>query len=372
MIMEGNDDNKCPLCGKETQDGEQFCRDCQEIARNDEDVFKGEDNDLQGETTEDTESSLPEKENITEPQEIIPKKKRSRKTLIFFFIGLLVCIIAGGIGAYVIKQAKQSKEAEIAFWDSCIEENTTLAYSKYLVRFTDGLFSDEAQIKIRELKAIEDSTWVSLSQSNSIDKLHAYLNDYPSSPYKRQIRKRIDSLSWLAYSNENTAAAYQTYLENINLGNYEGKYQVEAQKRYDYLSTLKIVDGDELAKLKKELKQVFKLLSEEKYTELQKNIPDTLAIFYNHKDKKVSQIIDSLKADNKQKRIKSVAYTINTDNMEVIKDMHGIYYTGLTIIKQFTYTSKKKKKDSIKLSIQVELDKNMQIRAIYKEKKTFP
>lgn len=370
--MEGNDDNKCPLCGKETQDGEKFCRDCQEIARNDEDIFKEENKEQQGETIKETEPNSPDKGNITEPQEVMPQKKRSKKLLIFFFIGLFVCTIAGGVGAYITKQAKQSKETEIAFWDSCIEENTTLAYSKYLVRFPDGLFSEEAQNKIRELKAIEDSTWVSLSQSNSIDKLHAYLNDYPASPYRRQIRKRVDSLSWLIYSKENTAAAYKTYLENINLGSYEGKYQVEAQKRYDYLSSLKIVEGDELIKLKKELKQVFKLLSEEKYTELQKNIPDTLAVFYDQKNKKVSQIIDSLKADNKQKKIKSIAYSINTDNIEVIKDMHGRYYTGFAIVKQFTYTSKKKKKDSIKLSIQVELDENMQIQAIYKEKKKFP
>ena len=32
--MSDSGNNECPLCGKDTQDGEIFCRDCQEIAQN--------------------------------------------------------------------------------------------------------------------------------------------------------------------------------------------------------------------------------------------------------------------------------------------------------------------------------------------------
>lgn len=370
--MEGSSENKCPLCGKETQDGDLFCHDCQEIARNEypEEILKTKEDTTEEQIiTEDSENI--EEEPIEQKAEPV-KKKKSKKLIIFFFIGIIVCVIAGAIGSHITKEAKQSKAMEMAFWDECIEENTTLAYSKYLVRFPDGIFHKEAQSKILELKRIEDSTWISISKSNNVDKLYSYINDYPTTPYKKQIRRQIDSLSWIAFSKENTAAAYQTYLENIKLGNYDGKYQEEAQKLYDYLGSLKIVEGEELDNIKKELKQTFKLLSEQKYTELQKNIPDTLFNFYGQKGKKVSQIIDSLKADNKKKQIKSIDYTINTDAIEVVKDIDNVYYTGFPVVKQFTYTNKRKKKDAVKLSIQVELNNKMQLQSIYKEKKTFP
>ena len=32
--MSDSGNNECPLCGKDTQDDEMFCQDCQEIAQN--------------------------------------------------------------------------------------------------------------------------------------------------------------------------------------------------------------------------------------------------------------------------------------------------------------------------------------------------
>lgn len=370
--MEGNNENKCPLCGKETQDGEQFCRDCQEIARN-EYLAESETN---GDDTSAEESGakedIPGNDTKHIDEEPAIKGKSSKKAIWFFIAGLFVCVIAGGIGAHITKKEKQSKEMELAFWDNCIEENTTLSYSKYLVRYPTGLFHEEAQNKIRRLKHIEDSTWTSVSHSNNTDKLYSYLNDYPATPYKNIIRRRIDSLSWITLSKENTAASYQTYLENIKLGDYDGQYKEEAQSKYDYLSSLKIIEDKELASIKNDLKQTFKLLSDRKYTELRKNMPDTLTVFYGQKGKKISQLIDSLKTDMKRKQIKSILYTINTDTLTVIKDMNDIYYTGFAVVKQITYNNKRKKNEAVKLSIQVELNNKNQIQAVYREKKRFP
>lgn len=370
--MEGSNENKCPLCGKETQDGEQFCRDCQEIAQNE--YLNEPETDEEDTSTKKEEAEEDIAGNNTEhgEEESTTKKKGGRKTFWFFIIGLFVCVIAGGIGAHITKKEKQSKETELAFWDNCIEENTTLSYSKYLVRYPTGLFHIEAQDKIRRLKYIEDSTWISVSKTNNADKLYAYLNDYPSSPYKSIIRRRIDSLSWIILSKENTAASYQTYLENIKLGDYDGQYKEEAQIRYDYLNSLKMVEGKELTAIKNDLKQTLKLLSDQKYAELQKNMPDTLTLFYAQKGKKVSLIIDSLKSDMKKKQVKSILYTVNTDTLTVIKDMNDICYTGFSVVKQITYTNKRKKTEAVKLSIQVELNNKNQIQAVYREKKKFP
>lgn len=366
--MEGKNENKCPLCGKDTHEGEMFCHDCQETVRHEypEEFFQTEENDPISET-ENTEEIIEDDSPITEE----PKKKKSNKFIAFFLVALVVCVIAGSIGSNITKKEKQSKEVEAAFWDKCIEENTTLSYSKYLVHYPEGIFKQEAQNKILELKRTEDSTWISISETNNTDKLYLYLTDYPSTPHKNTIRQRIDSLSWIILSKENTADSYQAYLENIKLDNYDGKYKEEAQKRYDYLSSLTIVEGEELEIIKKEIKQVFKLLSEQKYTELQKSMPDTLTDFYGKKGKKVSQITDSLKTDKKRKQLKSIIYTPDTKSITVIRDMDSIYYTGFPLGKEFTFTSRRKKKESTKSTIYIEMNNKKQIQAVYKEKKKF-
>jgi len=371
--MEGKNDNKCPLCGKDTPEGEMFCHDCQETVRHEypEEIFNNEEDSPTDETENNAGENIEEESFIKQTESEEPKKKGGRKFIVFFLIALVVCVIAGSVGSNINKKEKQSKEVETAFWDKCIEENTTLSYSKYLVHYPEGIFHKEAQNKISELKRIEDSTWISISTSSNMDKLYLYLTDYPSTPHKDVIRQRIDSLSWIALSKENTSDSYQAYLENIKLGNYDGKYKEEAQKRYDYLNSLVIVEGEELENIKKEIKQLFKLLSEQKYTELQKSMPDTLTDFYGRKGKKVSQITDSLKTDRKKKQIKSIIYTPDTKSITVIRDMDSIYYTGFPLSKELTFTSRRKKKESTKSTIYIEMNNKKQLQAVYKEKKKF-
>ena len=68
-------------------------------------------------------------------------------------------MIVGVIGGYLRQQNLNTLATETAYWNKCIEENTPLGYSKYLVKYPEGKYSEEAYQKIVELRDNERKTW---------------------------------------------------------------------------------------------------------------------------------------------------------------------------------------------------------------------
>jgi hypothetical protein len=371
-----DNDNKCPLCGKETQDNEIFCRDCREIAQNSysEDLLPSNDEPVSEESTNENEI-YPESENDTteEAEKNNPSLEetkrdtfysRNRKSLIVLFICLSLLIIAGFIGAYIRMQNINAEETEQTYWDECIEENTPLGYSKYLVKYPDGKFSEEAHMKIIEIRNDEQKSWENLQNSNDIDVLFAFLRDHPKTPYTREIRHAIDSLSWLAAEQQNTADVYLAYLENAEIGRINGEYISLAQERYDYLSQLKMLEGKELDEVKELMKAFFKAMSSNNNKALQKLSTDTLTVFYESKNFLSKNIADSLKSGYMAKKIKSALYTPITDSIDAILDNRGICFITLPVKKEITYIDKKKKNEQTLSVLHIELY-NKRLRTIY-------
>ena len=377
--MEDNDNkNKCPLCGKETHEGETFCRDCQVIAQNaypDELLTHGEIDEI----LEDEGEALIEAEEIELPYEDGPStsdegiaednttNRNNKKIYIFVAVCLVLLIAAGAYSGYNNKQRGNARETEIAYWNKCIEENSPLGYSKYLVQYPAGEFAQEAEKKIRELRDAEKNQWETLRNTSNIDALFAFLIDHPQTPYARDIRHAIDSLSWIAVANENTADSYLAYIENVRLGRYTGVYVETAQERYDYLSQLKQVEGDELKEVKTILDGFFKSLSSLDNKLLSGTVPDTIPLFYKSVNKTAKAIVDSLKTDIKTRKIKSVSYTYTSDSLDVIRDNKGIYFISVPVVEEYAYTTRRKKNDAIKYSVKMELTDKKQVRSIQKK-----
>lgn len=375
--MSDTGNNKCPLCGKDTQKDETFCRDCQEIAHN----------SFSEELLDDKKSPITEfndqvaiepliekehKEQETTNQDISEQtdrdtesfSKRNKKSLIFIGVGIFFLILVGAVGSYIRILNKNTEETEIAYWNKCIEENTPLGYSKYLVQYPEGKFSDDAYRKITELRNNERKSWEGLRNSMDIDALFSYLTDHPSTPYVREIRKAIDSLGWIKTQEDNTASAYLAYLENVKLERFNGEYQSLAQERYDYLSQLKTLEGDELNEVKKIVTDFFKALSTSNGKEIQKLATDTLNKFYASHSFLSKNIIDSLKASYKNENIKGSIFSPVTDSIEAILDNKGICFISLPIEQEITYTDRKKKKEHLQSVIHIEL-KNQKIQTLY-------
>ena len=369
-------DNKCPLCGKDVIEGEAFCRDCQEIANSSlsvELLSIEEKIIIVEETTEEViiiENAKQEEPIFIAKQEDaiqkIPNSSKKKITLIISIIA--VCLLIGGIGFYLYQKDKKVNEAEISFWDNCIEKNTPVAYSNYLVQYPEGQFSEQAHQKIRTLREQETKEWDELKTRGDINAYSAFLIDHPDTPHAGAIRSAMDSLGWVAALNENTAAAYQAYLDNVKLGAFTGDYQPLAQEKYDYLSQLRTIDGGELTAVKKTVTDFFKLLSSEKYDDLKEAMAPTLINFFDVENKSRDVITASIEADIKERKIKDMTYTTSADITDVIQDNKGIYFMEIPVVREITYSGRKRKQEATKLTLHIELNKDKKLQTLYEKK----
>lgn len=390
-MADNNDEKKCPLCGKHTKENEDFCENCREIANTaypeelltklEEDGIKiniKTENKTEEIKTEDT--SIPKevikKENKEEEQESqidsTPvqqplKRKNIKKTLIFFFLGLFILIGVGGIGSYFFVEIKNAEETEIGYWEKCLAENTPLAFSKYLVQYPEGKYSEQAYSNIIMLKEKERKEWEDLRKSKNVEALILFLKNNPNTPYDREIRHSIDSLTWETAIEKNTKEAYLAYIENAQLGHYLGEFINQAQQKFNYLDQLKTVEGEELKEIQKVYSNFFKALSSVNSKGIQNSTDTVLTKFYESSNQKNNTIADSIKASLKKNKIKSVTYTPITDSLVVTKDNQNIYYMSIPIQTTTIYSDRKKQKKNEKHSLNIQLNKEKQIQLVEKE-----
>lgn len=374
-----DNDNRCPLCGKSTNEGETFCGDCQEIAQNayseellynkddSESMFIEEEKAAPEEEEDTSYNEKPIENSVEENLKRVSLSKSNKKLFVFVAIGLVFMLLLG-IGGLFVKN-KDEEATESRYWNKCIEENTPLSYSKYLVHYPEGRYSNEAQNKIMQLREQERNEWESLRKLGNVDALFSFLADHPQTPYERRIKHVVDSLSWLQAIEQNTPDAYQAYLDNVKIGRYAGEYEDVAKQKYEYLSQLKVIEGDELKNVEKVLSDFFKALSSVNNKDIQKSSASVLLKFFDMQNQPNIVIVDSIKADLKLKKIKSVSYKLPSDFPEVIKDNKGVYFTSLLIKTETTFTDRKKKKEISEHAFNIELNGEKQIRAVYLKEK---
>ncbi|GHV41573.1 hypothetical protein FACS1894179_09760 [Bacteroidia bacterium] len=368
--MSGNDTRKCPLCGKNTTGEEVFCRDCQEIAQDsysEEFLVREYNEDIQEQEEIISSPEMLEKEPDVYDEKSLSVDKGNKKGRFFLVAGLILILLIGGAGTYYYLQDKKAKETEVSYWNQCIDENTPQGYSKYLLQYPDGRFGEEARSKIVELHEKEQKEWEKLRETNDVDALFSFLTDHPETPYVREIRHSIDSLSWLKTISDNTADSYLAYLENIKIGRFAGEYQTKAQERYDYLSQLRPVEGEELTRIKKEIAGFFKSLSDTNEKDLAKRMLPTLAEFYDAQNQSSKNIIESIKSEFKKNKIRSISYTPVADSIEAIVDNKGIYFITLPVKEEKNYTDQKKKKEISEYVLNLEIDNNKRLQTVYKK-----
>lgn len=370
--MSENKSKNCPLCGGNTTDEDVFCRDCQEIAQNsysEEFLIQKDAEDIQQQKQEEIisiQEEVEEEPKSSDEQSPIADAN-SKKGKVFLIAGIILVLLICGAGAYYYLQDKKAKETESMYWSQCIEDNTPQGYSSYLVQYPEGRFREEARTKIVELRDREQKEWEELRKTSDVDALFSFLTDHPDSPYTQEISRVIDSLSWLKTVGENTADGYFAYLENIKIGRLVGEYREKAQERYDYLSQLKPVEGEELTQVKKRVNDFFKSLSKRDEKDLAKTMVATLAKFYDTQNQSSKNIIESAKSEFKKNKIRSISYIPVTDSMEAIVDNKGIYFLTLPVREEKTFADRKKKKEVSEYVLNLEMDNNKRLRTVYKK-----
>jgi len=374
------EDKKCPLCGKQINGDNTFCEDCQQIAKdeftdyllnsNDTEKISSQDVSLYTDGFEEnkgikTASTDPNYALSIQKELILKKKQKGRKrSVIVFIVGLILLVIIGGIGSYIFKQEKNSIAVETTFWNECANENTPSSYSKYLVRFPNGQFTQQAEDSIISLRKQEEDGWNSLQAETSIDPYLAFNEKYPNSPYKSRVINKIDSIAWIRAENANTIEAYQLYLQKADSAIYEGKYAPMAEKAYRYLGSLKKVEGEALKSIKRNMLDLAYLMSNQKYDNASKIIAPIMTNYFGIKNKETKSIIEDIKNYNKENNIRSIIYTFDVDSIKVQQDNNGKFIFNMPVVKQTIFLNKNKKRTKEESVLYVELDDKKRLQTI--------
>lgn len=371
-----SDSKQCPFCSKPIREDENICEECKDHMDHqyttdflDGNLPSQSDSEAKIETEEIVESSL-QVENEAEVEEIVvpamdaTAKKRSKisKGVLFLIFGSILLIIIGVVGALNIAHTRDSNERQEMFWMKCVEENTPLSYSKYLVRYPEGNFVEEAEKRIRASREAEVQAWEKLRKSSDINAFYAYLSENPKTPHLDQIRIIMDSLSWNTTLKDNTADAYKAYLENIDLGNIAGSHKDEAKEKYDYLSQIVVLSGASLESLKLDLNDFFKKLSENKPKDLLKKFAPKA--FYYTADMSSTEIVAAITKEYSDKKIKKATYTLQPESILAKQDNKGVVFVELSVGKEIVYDIKKKKNDNLKQNLLLELNSDKLVQSI--------
>jgi len=308
-------------------------------------------------------------ENKTEEDSIpVKRKKLNIKLLVSLSVGIVLCMSLLAGGYYLNRQQKQKEDAELRFWYLCIERNTPQAYSNYLQIYPRGKFKGEAQNKITKLREVESTAWEQLKKSSNLNDYYAFLSVYPLTPFKAEARKIMDSLSWKVAVKENTAEAYLAYVQNADLNNISGFYREIAQSKYNYLSKIKSVEGDEFGEVLETLGMLFKTLSTHQFKKLT-DLLNTPSVnnFYGARNRSSAMIVKSIEADMVRNNIKTLVYEPQYDSIKVSKDDKGIFIVSLPVNKKISYKSKKNKENILE-RLHIELTPEKKVRYFHTNK----
>lgn len=369
-----SDSKQCLFCGKTLKEEENICEECKDHMDHqytsdfwvDDRVETSPGDQVDSEEEEPLESI--EHEFVVpiaaeQPSVVRPKQRtKISKGIIFLIVGSVILVVIGIIGALNIAESRKSEATQEAYWMKCVEENTPLSYSKYLVRYPDGNFAEEAEKRIRESREAEIEAWKKLRKSSDINAFYAYLSENPKTPHLEQIRLIMDSLSWATTSKDNTADAYKAYMENVNLGNVAGMYMAEAQERYDYLSQLVVLDGASLESLKVDIVDFLRKLSDNKPKDLLRVFASKT--FYYTNDMSSTRIVSLIADEYTSKKIKKVVYTIDPKSLTATRDNRGVIFAQFSVEKEFDYNIKKKKKNVVKQNLSLEINSDKLIHSI--------
>lgn len=369
---------QCPLCGKEIDEGKSFCDDCQNHMDNQYTIDLLDDDELAADREPDmdeaseaghTGSAAEASEHSNEQPAADTAKNGLSKGIVFVLVGAVLIVLTGIFSVLIIRDTRQSAENEERFWTAIVEDNTPISYAKYLVSYPDGIYAQEAENRIRELREAETKAWENLKKSDDINDFYTYIGDNPNTPHIAQIRFLMDSLSWLAAAKDNTWEAYKAYIGNAELGNITGNYSHLAQERYTYLSQIVTLEGTALDSAKTQLKHIFKVLSDNKPREMLK-IFAPQAIYFDT-DTTSTAIVATIGNYYKDEKVSHISYSARPGSMIVRKDNAGLLLADVVVDKEITYTDKvkvgKKTENRKKMqtdTLKLELDVNRQIRSV--------
>ncbi len=331
----------CPLCQKPKPEEKVFCDDCKTKLEKEYEINVPEENVTDSSLPEVTESeSISEtKEEITTPAQITPiptikKKKTTKKWQKQLFISLIIFVLA--IGAFFIyNEFIRKGNLDQSKWEWAIRENTTTAFLAYMEEFPKGKHYSDAEQKVMELKESENLSYQKVHISENTAELRDFIAANAQSPYIPLVRKRLDSLTWIAAVKDNTAESYSNYMVLSQSGEFDGDYLSDAKDRYDLLFQSYPVNKNELDSVKMVVDGFFNALSDVNKDKISSYLSDKVFSFFNTKGGTKEKIVGDLIVAGSKKKY-TTKFNPNSNGLAYEKTVIEHFKVNIPVQKVFS------------------------------------
>ena len=162
-----------------------------------------------------TEEPLSKEKGIPTDGNVVRPEVRNSHTPLF--VSLLIALAICATLLFFYKRGNDNHEADE--YKIALKSNNRQVMEQYLEDYPDAPLIHINSIKglLKQTQQSNDE-WAHANQQNTIASYKAYLEAHPNTPYKNEIRKRIEELYWNEVVSSNTEAAYLGYREKYPNG----------------------------------------------------------------------------------------------------------------------------------------------------------
>lgn len=368
----------CPLCGKNKSEKSLFCDSCKTKIEKEYELDVPDEKressvtsqaeiatDTETISSEQTELSTNENSQIEAVplfQAVKPKKRRGKFVLIMVISILLLALIFVFFGRYI-----RDNNLDKSHWNVAQKENTTASYLAYMQDNPKGKYYEQAHENLMKLKATEADSWQKLQTSDNSAELRDFLTQFPESPYNPLVRKRLDSITWIATLNDNTAESYSKYMVLSQSGEFDGDYFGDAQQRYEMLFQSYPVAEADLDSIKLTVDGFFAALSAVDAANIRKYLAPEVYQFFNLGKGTREKIAGDLVISGSKTQAPTIKFNPNIGGVAYEKTMIDHFKVNVPLQKTFVQDGGKTQTVSGYI-VHIELDRNYQIIIISESK----
>lgn len=368
----------CPLCGKSKPEKWLFCTHCKEKIEKEYEVDvpgirpepEGEDVTGTGDVAERPRRQGVvelEQEEMAEARVDAVSGSRGGRGLVWGALLLLGLLLVAGFFYYGDRVRKGNLER--FQWEMALKENSVSGYLAYMQAFPKGKHYALAEENLMRLKGDEAETWNRLQSSDNRTELQDFVASYPQSPYIPLVKKRLDSLTWVAVLNDNTAEGYSDYMVASQSGELPGDYFADAQKRFELLFQSYPVAPGELDTIRANVGRFFAALSALDAAGIVNCLAPTVFRFFNSAGGEREKIVGDLLVSGARTEAPTIQFLPNVAAIAYEKTVIEHYKVNVPL--QKNYLEGGKQRTISGYIVQLELDREFRILTVT-ERKPFP
>jgi len=129
--------------------------------------------------------------------------------------------------------------AEENLWKKTLTDNTIAAFENYLKETKSGVYNNEAQRNISDLRLLEqeEALFENIRKNPNLSSIQSYLTTFPAGAHRAEVEKILAGLEaaeaelWKTAETANTIAAYQEYQNKTVLGTHRDAARTRIEQR---------------------------------------------------------------------------------------------------------------------------------------------